>query len=115
MLQAECVRPPFRQKVTFPIAGLRAAVRLCEAPEVSHLDTPSRHFRSPLSSPGAMEITAGSHTRHTVWLGWSDFRGCPYRPTFCRTSSWVARLVTRSAVSPCCGSSRRLLAVRLRV
>src|SRR6266436_5179300 len=84
MLQPECVRPPFRQNVTFPIAGLRAAVRVYEAPEVSHPDTPSRHFRC-----------------------------FPYRPTFCRTSSWVARLDTRSAVSRCCGSSRRLWAVRL--
>ena len=60
-----------------------------------------------------MEITAGFHTPRTAWRRWSDFRGFPCRPTFCRTSSWGVRLGTRSAVSPCCGSSRSLPAVRL--
>jgi len=69
--------------------------------------TPSQHSRSPPSLRGAMEIIAGCHTSHTERPCWLGFPGFRYPRTFCPTSLWEARSVTRSAVLPSCGNDRR--------
>lgn len=60
-----------------------------------------------------MEITAGFHMLRTAWQRWSDSQDSPCRPIFYQMYSWVVRLDTRSAVSPCSSNSRISPEVRL--
>ena len=107
------VRPPFPAGGNYSDNWFESGGgAILRGKEVFPPATRSRPSRLPLSSPAAMEITAGFHMRRTGRRPWSDFQDFPCRPTICRTSSWVVRLGTPSAVSLCCGSSRSPLAVR---